>query len=95
MQEAHHRHRDGTRFQKGSLEIDGRGLGEKWNSEQKGPSQWVCLEPPAVCRVGSGRQSGKEVSGEGTGSPRGASKAQPGQGSIQGQREPLKGSSRE
>lgn len=33
------------RFRKGSLEIDGRGLGEKWNSEQKGPSQWVCPEP--------------------------------------------------
>lgn len=77
--------RDGTQVPKRLPEIDGRGLVGKGTQEQKEPSQWVCLEPAAVCRVGSGRQCGKEVSGK-AGSPRGALASSAGSGLHPGQR---------
>jgi len=57
------------RFQKGSLEIDGRGPGGKWNSEQKGPSQWVCPEPvwEGGCRGRGWQFTGSLTSSAGSG----------------------------
>ena len=51
------------RFQKGSLEIDGRVLGEKWNSEQKGPSPVGVPGAPRGLQRRERRRLGREVAG--------------------------------
>ena len=68
------------RFQKGSLEIGGRVLGEKWNSEQKGPSPaGVPGAPRGLPGAPRGLQRrerrwlGREVAGREAGSSWGAS----------------------